>query len=42
FEISIDKNVEKTFTAKNLIVADANAAHIDLVGVVPVDVHPTG
>ncbi|MEN5028115.1 M10 family metallopeptidase C-terminal domain-containing protein [Pseudomonas sp. Ps21-P2] len=42
FEISIDKNVAKTFTADNLIVADANAAHIELVGLAPADLHPIG
>ncbi len=42
FEISIDKNVAKTFTADNLIVADASAAHIELVGLAPADLHPIG
>ena len=42
FEISIDKNVAKTFTADNLIVADPNAAHIELVGLAPADLHTIG
>jgi Ca2+-binding RTX toxin-like protein len=42
FEISIDKNVAKTFSADNLIVADPNAAHIELVGLAPADLHPIG
>nr|WP_015061840.1 M10 family metallopeptidase C-terminal domain-containing protein [Pseudomonas syringae]AFK89117.1 Hemolysin-type calcium-binding region [Pseudomonas syringae] len=42
FEISIDKNVAKTFTADNLIGADASAAHIELVGLAPADLHPIG
>jgi hypothetical protein len=42
FKISIDKNVAKTFTADNLIVADANAAHIERVGLAPADLHPIG
>lgn len=42
FEISIDNNIAKTFTTENLIVADANAAHIELVGLAPADLHPIG
>ena len=46
FEISIDKNVAKAFTADNLIVADASAhagaAAIELVGLAPADLHPIG
>lgn len=46
FEISIDKNVAKAFTADNLIVADASAhigaAPIELVGLAPADLHPIG
>ncbi|MCF7531000.1 hypothetical protein [Pseudomonas petrae] len=42
FEISIHKNVANTFTAHNLIMADASAAHIELVGLAPADLHPIG
>jgi hypothetical protein len=44
FEISIDKNVAKTFTAENLVVADAaghaDIAPIELIGIAPVELHP--